>query len=386
MGLRNFGMVAVQLVVVLAALSLVLGSVFGQPIFLSYVETGSMSPTLEPGDGFIAVPAQVDSSAEEGDVVVFRAEELNGGGLTTHRIVDNTEHGFITKGDANPFTDQSDEEPPVKRAQVVAQALQVNGHVVVIPYLGTVVEGTQSVLSVVQRKIAILLGISALLGTKGLAYLIFAGAVLWYVVGEWRAKDGKRPDRVTSRMTGIDSRLVMGAFAAMLVVGVTAAMVVPAGTQQYGVVSAEFTSERPNVIPMGESKSQRYTVGNSGFLPVVTYLEPASEGVEIRPHELYVEGQSVANAIVTLHAPDETGYYRRFVTEHRYLAILPPSVIDSLYRIHPWAPIVAIDALIGIPFYIFGITLLGTGRIRNRSRSRDLSTLTRIRRAIRNLY
>nr|WP_311172426.1 signal peptidase I [Halobellus sp. ZY16] len=380
------GSAVLQLAVLLIVLFLVLGSVLGQPILLGYVETDSMSPTLEPGDGFIAVPVQIDSSVRTGDVIVFRAEELQGGGLTTHRVVDDTERGFITKGDANPFTDQSDEEPPVKRAQIVATALQVNGNVVVIPHLGTVVEGIQSVLSAVQRQLAILLGISGLSGTQGLAYLLFAGTLLWYVVGEWRAKHGKERDRITSRMAGVDSRLVMGAFAAMLVVGATAAMVGPAGTQQYEVVSADFTSERPSVIPAGESKSQRYVVGNGGFIPVVTYLEPASEGVEVQPRELYVEGRSVANATVTLHAPPETGHYRRFVTEHRYLAVLPHPLIRGLYELHPWAPIVVIDTLIAVPFYLVGVALVGKGRIRRRSRGRDVSTFTRIRRVVQGLY
>ena len=181
-------------------------------------------------------------------------------------------------------------------------------------------------------------------------------------------------------------RLMIGVFTVLLLIGATLPMVVPAGTQQYDVVSAEFDSERPTVIPAGQSKSIPKPTGNGGQIPVVVYLKPASEGVEVQPHQSHLGSGEVMNATVTLHAPDQTGYYRRFVTEHRYLAILPPSVIDALYRIHPWAPIVAIDALIGIPFYLFGITLLGTGRIRNRSRSRDLSTLTRIRRAIRNLY
>ena len=317
---------------------------------------------------------------------MFQAEEVQGGGLTTHRVVNKAERGFITKGDANPFTDQGNDEPPVKRAQIVATALQVNGNVVVIPSLGTVVEGTQSILSTVQRNLATLTGTSALLGTRGLAYLLFAGSVLWYVVAEWRADRGKKRDRVTSRVTGVDSRLVMGAFAALLVAGATAAMLGPAGTQEFGVVSAEFSSERPNVIPAGESKTQPYAVGNGGLLPVVTYLEPASEGVEVGPQELYVEGRSVANATVTLHAPPETGYYRRFVTEHRYLAVLPQPVIRGLYAIHPWAPIVAIDALVGIPFYLVGVSLVGDGRIRRRSRNRDVSTLARLRRAARELY
>ncbi|RLM89215.1 signal peptidase I [Halobellus sp. Atlit-38R] len=386
MSVRKIAQNLVVIAAIILALSLVSGSVLGQPILLSYVETGSMSPTLEPGEGFVAIPTQFDNSIREGDVIIFKAEEIQGGGLTTHRVVERTENSYITKGDANPFTDQDSSEPPVRRAQIVAQALQMNGEVVAIPHLGKVVEGTQMVLTTTQRHLAGLLGTRSLLGAQGFAYVFFFVTLIWYILGEWRSSNTQRADREGSRMTGANVRLVVGALALLLLLGATAAMVGPSETQKHEIVSSEFESNRPTVIPAGESNDVIYPVSNGGLVPVTVYLVSASNGVKIQPHQTYVRGRTVVNATVTLHAPDETGYYRRFVTEHRYLAILPTSVIDSLYRIHPWAPIVAIDALIGIPFYIFGITLLGTGRIRNRSRSRDLSTLTRIRRAIRNLY
>ena len=96
-------------------------------------------------------------------------------------------------------------------------------------------------------------------------------------------------------------------------------------------------------------------------------------------------GGSVANATVTLHAPPETGYYRRFVTEHRYLAVLPDPVIRGLYEIHPWAPIVAIDAVIAVPYYLLGARLVGSGPVRLR-RLRDKPLAVRLRRAVRQLY
>lgn len=386
MGLRRTVSVGMQLAVLIVVFSLVVGAALGQPVLLSYVETDSMSPTLEPGDGFIAIPTQVDSAVREGDVIVFRAEELHGGGLTTHRIVDETNRGFVTKGDANPFTDLESGEPPVKRAQIVATALQVDGHVVVIPFLGTAVEGTQSLLSNGQRRLSAALGMPSLLGPSGFAYLVFAGSLLWYVLGEWRARNESSRDRVTSRRTGVDTRVVMGAFAAVLVVGATAAMVVPAGTQEYGVVSAEFDSEKPTVIPMGESNDVTYPVANGGVVPVMVLLEPASDGVDVRPRESTVRGRSLQNATVTLHAPPQTGYYRRYVTEHRYLAVLPRSVIRGLHALHPWAPIVIIDALVAIPFYLLGVHLVGRGNAKNRSRDSQLSVITRVRLLLTRFY
>jgi signal peptidase len=145
-------------------------------------------------------------------------------------------------------------------------------------------------------------------------------------------------------------------------------MALPAGTQEYEVVSAEFDSEGARVIPMGESETAIHPVGNGGVLPTVVYLEPASEGVTVQPRETYLDGGDRANATVTLQAPPETGLYRRFVAEHRYLALLPRSVIRSLHGLHPWAPVLAIDALLGVPFYVLGVSLVGRGRVRTTTR------------------
>ncbi|MWG33542.1 signal peptidase I [Halomarina oriensis] len=365
---------------ILATVLIVTGSLLGQPFFLGYVETGSMKPTMSPGDGFVSVPSSVAGSVREGDVVVFKPEEINGAEITTHRIVGETDRGYITQGDANPFTDQSDREPPVKDAQIVAKALQINGNVVVIPHLGTAVEGIQSVLRTVQGTLASLLGTGSVLGTQGLAYLFFAGALLFYAFDWYReGATRERAKRITKRDTGVSMRLVLVGFATLLVVGATAAMVAPSGTQQYGVVSAEFESERPNVVPMGESKTHSYEVFNGGLVPQQVYVEPASEGIAVSQQRLYVGGGQTVGTAVTLFAPPETGYYRRYLVEHRYLAVLPGGVVDSLYRVHPWAPIVAIDALLAGGFLALTLPFAPGGRIRKRTRNTGglLGTVTR---------
>lgn len=354
-----------------AILTLMGGQAAGQPVLLSYVETESMSPTMEPGDGFVPVPTQIAGPVENGDVVTFEAQELHGGGLTTHRIVEKTDRGYITQGDGNPFRDQDNEEPPVKRPQIVAKALELNGKVIVIPQFGTVVEGIQSVLKTGQQKVELFLGTGSTVSTQTLAGSIFIATLLWYLVGERRENATARGERDRSRETGSNTRLILGGCAALLVLSATAAMVGPAGSHEYGIVSASFDSDRPTVIPQGESQAIPYPVDNSGLLPIVSYVKPASKGVAVEPQELTVQPRSLDNATITLQAPSETGYYRRYVREHRYLAVLPKPVIDTLYVIHPWTPILAIDLLIGGLFYTFGRKIIGVGRIRNRSRSVD---------------
>jgi signal peptidase len=370
----------------LLLLGLFIGSILGQPVFVSYVETGSMSPTLDSGDGFVAVPTPFAGPIQEGDIIVFEAEKVQGGGLTTHRVVSETERGYITRGDANPFADQNGEEPPVKEAQVVAVAWQPGGSVLVVPHFGTAVVAVQSVLAAVQQFLANVLGTRALLGPRGLAYLFFALALVWYAVGEWRTRTTRDDRRDSSRDRGTSVHLVVGAFTVLLVAGATLPMAVPAGAQEYGVVSAEFDSESPTVIPVGQSNTLGQPLANGGVLPVVVYLEPASEGVEVEPHRTQLGSGEAVNATVTLHAPDRTGYYRRFVAQHRYLAVLPEPVIRALYQLHPWAPIVVINALIAVPFYVFGVAVLGSGQVRNRSRDRGLPVRARLRKALRSLY
>jgi len=369
-GLLKKGLGALVLVCVLA---LVVGQVLGQPILLSYVTSESMEPTIETGDGFVAVPAAVAGPVEAGDVVIFEAEQIQGGGLTTHRIVGETDQGFITRGDNNLFTDQDSGEPPVKREQIVAVAWQPGSDPIVIPYLGTVVEGVQGVLETLQLRLAQLFGSRALLGTQGIAYLIFGLTVVLYALDVYLSNDRRR-DRGRERDSGLSARLLIGVMAAALVLAATATMVAPAGPQEFDFVSSEFESERSDVIQQGTSETLQFTVGNGGQVPVYVFFEEGSENVDIEPERFRVGGTDQENGTLTLTAPPETGAYRYFLTEYRYLALLPQSHVESLYAIHPWVPIVVIDALIGAPFYVVGVTLVGTGRVRRRSRDGPTAT------------
>ena len=365
---------------------LIIGQMVGQPVLVGYVSSGSMEPALNEGDGFVAIPAAVTEDPESGEVVVFRAEEIQGGGLTTHRVVEKTDRGYITKGDANPFTDQDADEPLVKSEQIVAIVWQPHGEVLAIPGVGTILMTTRSALATIQFRFASLFGTRSLLGVQGLAYLIFALSLLFYGVDAWRDSGRDRTSRERSRDTGTSARLVVGVLAAVVVLSATAAMVGPAGSQEFGIVSAESDSPGQRVIEQGTTESTTYRVGNGGFVPAIVFLEPSDENVDVQPRELAVPRQSVVNATLTISAPPETGYYRYFVTQHRYLALLPQAHIRALYEVHPWAPIVVIDALLGVPFYLVGVTLVGTGRVRSRGRTRDLSTTARVRRYLHGLY
>lgn len=381
---RVLGTVATVLLV-LAVVAMLLGVVLGQPVLFGYVSSGSMEPTMSPGDGFVAVPSAVAGPVEEGDVIVFQAEELHGGGLTTHRVMGRTDEGYVTAGDDNPFTDQSTGEPPVTDAQIVAQALEINGRVVVIPHLGTLVTGLRDGLETARYWLAAFTGIGIFAGPQGLGAFIFVVAVTLYILDALRERGRRRYERSTDRETPIDTRLIIGALTVLLVISVTASMVGPSGVNEFGIVSSTFEDDSPSIVPKGESKNNTLRVSNGGFLPKVVFYEPG-EMTDVQPRTVSVPARSQVNVTATFIAPPATGGYHRYIVEYHYLAVLPLQVIQTLYRIHPWAPIVVIDGLVGIPFYLLGVRLGGTGYIQDRARSRDIPLRVRLRRIFSDLY
>jgi signal peptidase len=295
---------------------------------------------------------------------VFDARRLNGGGLTTHRVVRETGRGYVTKGDANPFTDQDGDEPPVKEAQVVATVLQVGGTPVVVPALGTAIQTVRDALTGLGDSLS---------GVPGAGSGLFVALpALAIVLTLFFDEDpGRERNRSRERDDTIDTTRLVLLSALALALATTAGMVVPAGTTTYGVVSAQTDAPGPRVIPTGETETTEYRVRNGGVLPVQVFLTSASDGVDITTERLRVDTRSTANATVSLTAPGRTGFYRRYVTEHRYLAVLPPSVIEWLYDIHPWVPLLVIDGIVVTGYLTVAAVVLGRGgTMRPRTRSR----------------
>lgn len=381
MDLKTSAVRIIGVILAIVVISLIVGQLIGQPILLSYVETGSMAPTMEPGDGFIAIPAAIAGPVEKGDVIVFQAQNLHGGGLVTHRVVEVTETGFVTKGDANPVTDQDGNEPIVHNPQVVAKALQIGGNVVVIPKLGAVVLAIAGGIEALQLALARLFGIRGFLGPQGLAYLLFvigATALVVTTIVE-HGKNDRRRDRSRSRDVSDPRHLIVG-LTLILVLITTASMVLPAGAHEYGIVSSTSDSEGINVIHQGTAETTTYRVPSNGLMPVVVFLEPEGDGITVSERDLVVGSNQMEEVQITIHAPQQTGYYQYYLIEHRYLGLLPTSTISALYTVHPWLPIVAIDLLIGIGFAGLAYGLVGLGPIRVRSRTDDRSLFARIRR------
>jgi signal peptidase len=365
---------AVGGVVLFITVSTIISGAFGVPMGISYVETNSMSPTLQPDDGFILIPNELAGEPQVGDVVVFDAERIGGGGPTTHRIIKETDRGYITKGDNNNSPDQAGVEPPVQRARIIGHALQFRGHLIVLPYVGAVAQAASGGFDTVERVLDIaswrLSGGS--LPSLPPSYLI-AGLFILFYLGEsirerYLSDRHATRDRSRKNTRRKDSfHAVLLVFTAVVVLSVTAAMVIPGGSQQYGVVASGAGT--PAVVPPGEEVEFSHGLGNSDVLPMTVFLE-GGEDVTLGQQQVELDRGGVVNISATVSVPPSVGYHRFYVTEYWYLPILPTQLLAALHDVHPWAPIVVIDAVITIPYYMIGRYFLSRGPPdRDRSRA-----------------
>ncbi|TKX72917.1 S26 family signal peptidase [Halorubrum sp. GN11_10-6_MGM] len=386
--LAGSGITALLVVLVVAML---VGQQLGQPIVLGFVLTGSMNAepaNMAPGDGFVAVPPSIAGDIEEGDVVTFDAQELQGGGLTTHRVVAETDQGYVTRGDANPFTDQDGPEPPVQESQIKAVALQLGGDTVVIPNIGLAVLAMQDAFGFAATFLSGIPGLGGIAeGNVGSSMVLVGLLLLGYslvaeAVGGSNRRSG-RDDRSRDRGGKTSAVLVLLAIVLLITVPATASMVIPSGTNDITIVSSQTASSNPTVIERGGSVEYTYNFTNDGFIPRIATVDAASTGVDVAQSSLAAPRGETASTTVTLHAPEETGAYVRSVSEWQYVQFLPAPVILSLHAIHPFAAVAAINAVIIVVVTAVYVLTVGLEPFRFRDRGRELSISERVRRTIR---
>jgi len=338
---------------------IVLSQVFGFPAPIAFVETGSMAGTIDPGEGFIGIPTPLAGEPSVGDVVTYRAQVIQGGGLTTHRIVDITEAGYETQGDANSFTDQDDGEPYVTDPQIELVALQFNGEVVTIPGVATAARTGSGALSTIVALIGVEETPGADIGViLGIAGLLVVGAAYTYDL--FTDSVTRELRRSTRRWDIIDSRLILIALLIALSLPILSVMTVPSGTTDITITSAEFESPNdPTLIEAGGTSRTTSDVEAGPFIPRTIVLEPRTEGVQFVDPVLQVAPGRTAETTIILSAPVEIGSYVRARSEHHYISILPSGMIVTLHDIHPFAAMLTITGVLLSPIAMLFYLIVG---------------------------
>jgi len=123
------------------------------------------------------------------------------------------------------------------------------------------------------------------------------------------------------------------------------------------LVSSQPAPDGDLIVEPGGTTETTYQISNTGFTPIVVYLE-SSEGVALERETVVVSGKDSTAIEATLEAPEETGHFERTIYERRYIHVLPRSVIGWLYGVHPWLPYGMIAAFLGGGSYALGRALV----------------------------
>lgn len=330
--LRRVGFVGVLLAVLLIA-------PIGAPVQLSYVYSDSMEPTIDVHDGYVLVPA---GDIAEGDVITFWSDERDG--YVTHRVVGETDDGYLTKGDNNPTTDQAAGYEPVTPAQVRGSVLSVDGSPLLIPGLGVVIRTLRS------NVLPLLL-----LGLGGIAVGLLRG-------------ETARPTRSVPRTDDVVRPVFLVGFAVTL--GVLA---FGGGSYDVSLVAVDSAGAAagPSTMLVGTTEPVETVISQPATL--VTTRVVGGAGVDVESVNRTATNVTV-NA--TVQPPQNIGPVPARITVHQYPAVLPRATLEWLHGLHPLAAASTTSTIVFAPFWLsYRLGVDGAAPIR-RSRSRLWVILT----------
>ncbi len=301
------------------------GFVLNRPVLLSYVTSDSMAPTLNRGDLFLINPL---AEAKPDDIIVFN---LNGH-WTVHRVVAETDGGYITKGDHNIATDQQGGSTSVVKRESVAGVVPVLlGIPVKIPGIGNYIQRLSGT------------GMNILLAV----FMIIGGAVLLTGKGERRKKE-RKVYRLRYKTLYVAVSTVS---IAMLLLSVIATW----GTIGFNYASTVAGGQRDGwYLPESEFDKQ-FEVKNNALFPLIYLFSSDSERVELQYESKILSAGEKAELGVHVKVPSETRIYYDEIEVHAYPLILPSNFIIRMYDLNPFLPLVAFAVefamVLGVIYY-----------------------------------
>jgi len=376
--LRTYVVRGLTLAGFVLVLALVVGALAGQPVLLTYVESGSMSPTIEEGDGIVAIPEQVAGDVEQGDVIVFQSQEIQGGELTTHRIVGETERGYITRGDANPFTDQDGTEPPVTESQIVAVIWQPGGQVVTIPNFGTAIITSRTAVANTLTAVTTVLGVEqAAVSWQAGSVMLVSGVGLLVISLASGIVNRSSRERARSRgQDTFDPRYAALFLIAIIIIPANVAMVAPGSTHE--IPAGEIATD--DDIAPGEPVEATLVANNEDALVTMLVVFNTSGRTTLENRWLDVPGGETDSTALYVSAPPRGEQKVVTVSERRYIVLLPPAAIIAMHDIHPLVALGVINAALTGAILTFVIGLLGTSKRRVRDTNREVPRYLRLKR------
>ena len=292
------------------------------PYVLAHAMGDSMEPTLPKGSLYV-----VDKTSEisNGDIIMFRSARENS--LVTHRVVRETDTGYVTKGDNNPSPDQAAGVPPIPPSEVEGKVVSIRAYPLVIPGLGVWSQfvGQNSVF-VFGLIWTILIGRAAIRSSRTRVRLPTNGDII-------------RP------LLGIS--IVLCVTVIILVSGTTTVPFYASDNPPQGVTDIPLDTDVVRTVPIEVSS---YESATQQFVSV--------EGAQFQSAQPDPENKNTLLVTIQLGPYDSTGIYQTSVSVYHYPRILPYSVVAALHNIHPLIAGTAVSIVAFFPAIILYLLLI----------------------------
>ncbi len=316
------------LIVAVTLLVLVnLGAMATGTPFLTYVYSQSMEPLVHVNDAFFVLPAK---SRSVGDIIVYRPLYLDAE-LVTHRIHAIEGKGFITKGDNNPYTDQSSGEPAVTPYRIAGKVFTIAGRPLIIPQLGRL---TSLVKKGLGSNIRLVASAMIVLGVLNL---------LWSMLYPKRSRKSRRRFRLR-HIYRIVTIISIGILMVTLLIG--------SRVTQVRYLVSENPGTASNRVMVNENGQLSVTLRNSSLIPVWHFSSGLGElGIASAPSMLLPLSET--RILVSVKPQRETGWQQGYIHTYQYPAVLPHFIIAALHRQSHWLALAAIGLVVYLYLSLF---------------------------------
>lgn len=290
------------------------GGLFGRPLLLAAVPTGSMLPVLAPGDMIIVMPTWVMAPVEVGDIVVFKTPGEKQ--WIVHRVIGGSAlEGFVTQGDANPTADL----PRVFSKDVAGLVPQRGDQAYRLPRVGLLSLTEGPVSSPVVAGVALVMGV----------YLLVMDARPRVRLPRLRvrARWAIRPSTVLSFYVG----LAMTAFLTTLIPAWSLSSSQLVRYEVVEQVSLKHSVEGRYVV--GQPHREPVAITNPAPIPMVVLFTSTDPNLIYDPGWTLIPPKSETTFQVTVRTP-ELGRFDAKVNMGVFAPLLPPALLASLGRIH----------------------------------------------------
>lgn len=314
-------------------------AILKKPFLMTSVFSNSMYPEFQRGDLLFIQNLSPTATLSQGDIIVFKVqdEENASKSWVVHRLIGGDEiNGFITKGDANEYSDQDHGfSARILREWVVGRVVLLGNHVVKIPFIGYLsvwMEEFQKSPLLIPGIIVIL---ALVIGTSGRSR---------------KSKGGKKKEAGAALLYFLGG-LVLSAMLSVSMIAISQHITVVYDVSSKG--KGVIQGSEVGILMVGDKiEKQLAEVRNKGFFPVIVTVTADDRQFELSHQQFVMRPGDSAQVAVHIRA-DREGAYRSDVHVGMFYPFLPMGLVHTLASAHYGLAVAAIALVPGLPIMVF---------------------------------